>query len=153
MLKSLVVALAFLSSANAFAQTSSVEEEVMGLLVANASSIELMSGGQKSETTLVDVLAGQLSIRGYLGKRGEAVVLAYSSVQCKDVTKSGLVGASQYECSVVLGNGDFVVGTGRLKGPELESTVMLTGIKINKVVAPKAKAQLTSKTIQIEIAG
>lgn len=154
MFKSLVAVLALLVSTNAFAQSASVEDEVMGLLVANASSIELHELGEKSEASLVDILASHLSIKGYIsGKRGDDVVIGYSSVECKNVTPKGLLGATQYDCTVHLGNGDFQVRSSGLRGPELESSYSLMGIKINKAVAPKAKAQLTSKIVEVAFAG
>lgn len=142
------------------ANAKAIEQEVLELLIANATTIELWELGEKSEANLVEILAEHLMAGDYTAVNEEDEnygsansVLTTTQVTCKNVTPAGLLGSSEYSCDVMLMTGDFASRKGELMGPEIESAYILRNIQVMRAVAPKAKAQLKSRKVEVGFAG
>jgi hypothetical protein len=140
------------SFANANEQSAEFKQEVLELLISQSSNIQLTELGENSDAKLANILADHLMAGSYL-KAGRNVVLTSTSVSCENTTPEGLLGSQSFECSVVLLNGDFSKRGNKLTGPSAESAYSLSKIKLNRVVYPNAKLQLTDNKVEVSFAG
>ncbi len=153
-MKVLLAVAALLFSVQSFAQNQASEQlsqEVMELLVRVSNTVQLRELGEDSDMKLSEALAQHMLSGSYV-KQGHRTTLTSTIVMCKDTT-NGRIGAVSYECSVSLLNGDFKKSGTKFQGPELESSLILSKIKIRKIVNPHAEMQLSDLNIEVTVAG